>query len=67
MSGKEIKIEMIIPRAAPFKTNTELKSWLDLFKKSFRIDSKSFMQKGHNLRSCGFANPDDGDLARLYY
>lgn len=63
MSGKKIKIKMIIAGAAPFKTNSEFQSWPDFFKKSFRINTKSFMQKWYNFGCCGFANPDNGDLA----
>ena len=63
MSGKKIKIEMIVARATPIKVNTKFKSGPDFFEESFRADSKSSMQKGNNFSGCRFANPDNGDLA----
>ena len=59
MSGKKIKIEMIVAGAAPIKANAEFKSRPDCFKESFRADSKSFMQKGNNFSGGRFANSDD--------
>ena len=62
---KKIEIEMIVSGAAPLKSNTEFKRRSDLFKKSFRTDSKGFMQKRNNFSGCRFANSDNGNLARL--